>query len=581
MNLRNQFILLLGATALFALAGCGSGNRETAIDQQTASYQASAGCIGCHSTKVSPVTGALIVNEWKASAHNTRNGASCPDCHTTNGHPTSGAIPNIPGDTVCLNCHTATSMKTYSAHFVGGATFNSTQAAFVAPYDANSCRVCHNPHDTTTLLTVNKQWEQSGHGDVTKDPWMHYKWRSPLYVGIGCARCHTAGGSRDYFQNNFTYNATNIKAIFGKYTTGREALGCKGCHTDYSWKRITPTATFATPYTPSLGASASFPAGTVIGDTQLCIPCHAGLTGGNAVETTGANLASTSFAAFNSHYMAAAGMMYVKGGFTGFTSASAALGSSTYGKSLTSTDDAGAIGSTHRKLGTTAINGDGHNPAFFVPGNLDSNGPCVTCHMTGGHSLAINADAFNRVCVNCHTSEGTTTLTATNFKSAFLDPQAEAFKNALNLALSILQTKYGIGYNSAAYPYFYDLTLDATGKTPITDWTRGGTVANPKKLVGACFNINLLEREPAAYVHARTYTRRLIYDTIDFLDDGVMNWSVSATALAKNPTLYGKGSAAYTNGTLTTLAPGTTESMVYLIGWSRSTGAWSTPLERP
>ncbi|QSV45788.1 hypothetical protein [Geobacter benzoatilyticus] len=578
MKLSKSLTLLLGAAAMFAMYGCGSDNRESNIDQQSASYQASAACIGCHDNTIyrSPVTGAIIAEEWKASAHNTRNGASCPDCHTTNGHPSGGALANIPGDVVCLNCHTATSMRTYNAHFVGGATYDATKAAYVTPYDANSCRVCHNPHDTTTLLAVNQQWAASGHGDVTKEPWMHYPWRSSSRDA--CQRCHTAGGFRYYMTGTQGQLVAGTSAIFGKYTTGREALGCKGCHTDYSWKRITPQAAFVTPYTPSLGASNSFPAGTVIGDTQLCIPCHAGLTGGTSVETTTADLKNTNFSAFNSHYMAAAGTMYVKAGFTGFTSASAVLGTSTYGKSLTSTDDGGAVSSTHRKLGTSAIIGD---HGITAADGLDAGGPCVTCHMKGGHSLAINGDAFNRVCVKCHDAEGTTTLTASNFKTAFIDPQAEVFENALNLALNILQTKYGVGYNSAAYPYFYDLTLDSTGKTALKDWTRSGTVANPKKLLGACFNINLLKREPAAYVHARTYTRRLVYDTIDFLDDGVMNWSVSATAIAKNSTLYGKGAKAYTtSATVGDVAPGTTESMLYLNGFNRTNGAWSTP-ERP
>jgi hypothetical protein len=98
--------------------------------------------------------------------------------------------------------------------------------------------------------------------------------------------------------------------------------------------------------------------------------------------------------------------------------------------------------------------------------------------------------------------------------------------------------------------------------------------------MGACFNIQILDREPAAFVHARTYVRRLVYDTIDFLDDKTINLSVGATALATTPGTYGKGAAAYTDGTLTTLSPGTTEAMLYLIGWSRTTGGWSSP-ERP
>jgi hypothetical protein len=98
--------------------------------------------------------------------------------------------------------------------------------------------------------------------------------------------------------------------------------------------------------------------------------------------------------------------------------------------------------------------------------------------------------------------------------------------------------------------------------------------------MGACYNINLLKREPGAFAHARTYTRRLIYDTIDFLDDKTINLSTGATAIATDPVTYGKGAKAYTDGTLTTLDAGTTEAMTYLIGWSRSTGAWNA-IERP
>ena len=70
-----------------------------------------------------------------------------------------------------------------------------------------------------------------------------------------------------------------------------------------------------------------------------------------------------------------------------------------------------------------------------------------------------------------------------------------------------------------AHPYFYYLSIGPTAA--VKDWTRGGALsqADAKKLMGACFNINLIEREPNAFVHARTYTRRLLYDTIDFLDN--------------------------------------------------------------
>jgi hypothetical protein len=143
---------------------------------------------------------------------------------------------------------------------------------------------------------------------------------------------------------------------------------------------------------------------------------------------------------------------------------------------------------------------------------------------------------------------------------------------------------YQIKYNADAYPYFYDLQKDPTGKTAVKDWTRSalfGGVKNQvlgKRLMGAAFNLNLLTKDPGAYVHARTYTRRLIFDTIDYLDDRTMNFSSGTTAIAYDPVKYGKGATAYTDGTLTTLASGTTADMVYLLGWSRSTGKWNNPV---
>ncbi|MCK4910918.1 MAG: hypothetical protein KAR83_04725, partial [Thermodesulfovibrionales bacterium] len=39
--------------------------------------------------------------------------------------------------------------------------------------------------------------------------------------------------------------------------------------------------------------------------------------------------------------------------------------------------------------------------------------------------------------------------------------------------------------------------------------------------LGAAYNLALLDHEPGAYVHNSKYTRMLIFDSIDFLEDGV------------------------------------------------------------
>ena len=206
------------------------------------------------------------------------------------------------------------------------------------------------------------------------------------------------------------------------------------------------------------GAPAKFPD---VDASDVCIPCHAGRESGETINTI-ADFTNASFK--NSHYRAAAGLMYVKIGFTDFIDPNTPIGTSTYGKSLTSTEDGGALSSTHRKLGTPAINGDSHNPAVFTPGNFDSNGPCVTCHMqaTGqptritSHSFDISPDAFNQVCINCHDYEGGVPLTGANFLQIFVEPQKEIFVDAWNLSVAILLKNYNISY-TPTYPYFYDL----------------------------------------------------------------------------------------------------------------------------
>jgi hypothetical protein len=293
--------------------------------------------------------------------------------------------------------------------------------------------------------------------------------------------------------------------------------------------------------------------------------------------------------------------MYMASGFWNYTSSAQVIGTSTRLKTMTPDNVtvptygiSGGVSSTHRKLGTTLINGDSHNAAFFVPGVADDNGPCVTCHLNvngttpraaHGHSWKIDVNAAAQLCINCHASEvGVGGVANAAALTTFLEEQAAGFSDALGLVTNLFLTKYQIKYNPDVYPYFYDLQKDPLGNTAVKDWTRSalfGGVKDQKlgkRLMGAAFNLNLLTKDPGSYVHARTYVRRLIYDTVDYLDDATLNYSVGATAIAYDPVKYGMNATnAYTDGTLTTLATGTTTDMVYLLGWSRSTGKWNAP----
>jgi predicted CXXCH cytochrome family protein len=615
MKILCQLAAVLFLVQCALLAGCGSNDGQSV---PVSTLAASQKCISCHSggdplaPSVLPGTGTLITSDWLSAAHNTQSlanktgrGAGCPDCHgPAHNHPSDycgqchggAGSPTAtflnPDETgQCWNCHSADLAKTSPAHFynITGAGFHP--AMYATPNRQKACTSCHYPHkpDPTQQMT---DWAKSDHGNVAEVAWATEDFKNAKSGGTyPCIRCHTATGYKNFLAGNWSDPfpaATWATAADGN---GREVLTCDACHASFNFRNsVRRPPPFTAPYNGG-NSPTSFPD---VGASNLCIACHSGRENMDTLKAV-ANFTNVGFK--NPHYLAAAGLMYMKTGFTEFVPPDTVIGTSTYGKTLTpdnvSTPGgiAGGVTSTHRKLGTPLIHGDSHNPSVFTAGNFDADGPCVTCHMNAAgqpdrltsHSWAIDGNAYNQVCINCHTAEGATALTADNFRTVFLEEQSAVFQDALTLALTLLQNNQHISFNPDTYPYFYDDNLPLVNgkKQAVKDWTRGtGDQQIGLKVMGACFNINLLKREPAAFAHARTYSRRLLYDTIDFLDDGVINLSAGTTAVATDPTTYGKGAQAYTDGTLTTLSPGTTPAMTYLIGWSRSTGAWNA-IERP
>lgn len=47
--------------------------------------------------------------------------------------------------------------------------------------------------------------------------------------------------------------------------------------------------------------------------------------------------------------------------------------------------------------------------------------------------------------------------------------------------------------------------------------------------MGAAFNYNLLYHDPGGYAHNRVYVKRLIFDSIDFIDNGVLDGTIAVT----------------------------------------------------
>jgi len=404
-----------------------------------------------------------------------------------------------------------------------------------------------------------------------------------------CSRCHTTEGFSYYFEN-FAVNPGTMAAGIIK---------CYGCHTNpaIGTLRTMKGAKATTNYTTDLGWNPTLYGGYTlnygklaypdVAASNICINCH------DSRERDPGAITDASTTYLRTHYLQGAAMMYVKMGFITF-GAGALPGGVTIDTSLLSDQDGGAITSTHRKLGTPAIIGS--NGITAADTKLTSRGPCVTCHFSGSHSQKIDQKAINAVCSKCHTSEmGHSIATKADFETYFLEPQSEAYQAALTLAMTVFNNKAtGITITNEAAPLdefvraYKTSALPTLTESAAADWTTAmavlGAGYNKARVMGAVSNIVMFKRDPAAYAHARTYSRRLIYDTIDYLDDGNMNGSVGATALATMPSVYGKGAMAFTDSTLTALAPGTTEAFVYLIKWDRSgtnAGGWNATSERP
>ncbi|HJV67226.1 MAG TPA: hypothetical protein VJ550_15945 [Geomonas sp.] len=601
-------------------------------------------CLGCHETALDK-TGQNIVANYKQSGHysNTSftdaNGVE-PGCVGCHGPSHNNPDPSANGTSArCFDCHNLNNTNT---------TLVANHGSYYLA-NATECSACHQMHNTKLGNMERKSWAQSRHGAsdfanlnggvsgcamrchnakayiaVVNNPTVNVQGTmTPAPQQITCDACHT-NATLGKLRNIPGAKAT----AFATYTTSTRG---------YAFAPNNMLNPNKKPYYPDVAGS------------NLCIICHSGTLEGTATSVgisdpyfagSSAALTYTSNgtlkpkATVTQHNMPAAAVMYVKFGFTNLSTGTNGAPTASYLASLTSDLDGGTVASTHRKFGTSAIVSDSHFSASHpAPANFLTNGPCAVCHVSGSHSYKIDQAAYNAVCVNCHTSENGNDLTTgiDAFRTYFIEPNKEVYNNAILLAATIVNQKvaaynatpagiaaplnFAIGIDPANSTQPYKVVVYTTFKTggtygtdgtlnvnsaALSDFqnaakvlgysTNGATDATDVgfgKFLGAISNVALFAKDQGGFAHARTYSRRLIYDSIDFLDDGRLNRSVSATAINLSNTtgtavagLYGKGATAYTDGTLRVLASGSTESMLYLVGWNRSTGAWTSP-ERP
>jgi hypothetical protein len=541
-------------------------------------------CAACHN----PLTKELQQFDT-ASWDPNQNGESdeldmCTSCHnykTADGSQLFGSGSTDSG-TAEFYHDTAWYRNITTTHYDDPATTDTVEGYVLRETGDSPCFDCHG-HELLTNTryaddpeesTIHSQWAQSGHAgqlltqviaavDAVECPadavrgrcdeqtdaamaayvsedsgaaWVHYDWDattewnaddSVIELDRGeCQECHTATGAANYLDDPDAYDPLNndFSHLEGWSADGgangetvssgqNELLYCWGCHSDAEEGELRNPGAISRPYTVD-DETVTLPD---LGNSNVCANCHGArgnmdsyaigddpLTGDPSTDISayapgfGANTANVTEA----HYLVASATVF---------------------QSLT-------------RIGYEYGDNRYDDPSYFahdaVGLNADSpetgSGPCAACHMgtEEGHKFevvekddsgvitAINAS----ICVTCHdgeygyafVTEDTTTeygtFTAAGAAAA-LEEEAEGYHEALEILLAGLENA-GLTW-TGGYPYFSGAS-----------WVDEGTF-------GAAHNYNYLHHEPGAYAHNRYYAKRLIFDSIDWLDNGALDGSIT------------------------------------------------------
>jgi len=446
---------------------------------------------------------------------------------------------------------------------------------FVDKSDPHACAKCHNPHEADAA--PNEQWSQSGHGDAIGDPWIHYNWKEMTggWSGTGrqdCQRCHTATGFMNFANtlaadtvgvadtlydpanNDFSYLAPDPALGSGDSLGRSESLYCWACHaaiiehdgntTEPNEVDIEHAVKFrgqyrnpVTNYNRTLSLSLLYGNTPFSGDTvitgslshltfggnnvptpdpsasNMCLTCHSGRENGAAIMDPGINWGETN-SVVNSHYLPAGGVLYRQNGYEYLNEG--------YGHE---THYANAAYFAHDAIGTPEA-------GSTVAAVAGLNGPCVGCHMHANPEKHLfspvehdgsTVTLVSTACYECHDAHGHP------LTGADIGVEKEEYNSSLE-ALEGQLSANGFHF-LGSYPYFQegDWTLTSGGTT------MAGTTSEARygqNNMGAAFNFNMLHHEPGAFAHNRFYAKRLIYDSIDWLDNNAMDESVGAAILA-------------------------------------------------
>lgn len=432
-----------------------------------------------------------------------------------------------------------------------------------------TCLSCHPGEDAKANAAILKQYAVSGHADVAAVPWTIPE------VGSSCQRCHTTFGFLYHLENYgpANFDPSNPLPFFGitlsspnytgnnkwtgtvqstpinqleEYRKAMQVLICSACHPENGLvagtlrTSATPGGFVALWSANNITARVAFPDA---GASNLCIRCH-------SARRAGPNI--TEVATTTAHYLPAAATI-----FSGSRNLVNIIANTTATSLIPATETTPEIPATPviPPFVDSKFTGLGYEfPGQHYESNLFSHknvgtpggkGPCVGCHMSGsvGHSMKVvtedtggNITAINSsaTCSGCHGDD---------LSPSWLNGKKAGFLAAVRSLDELLQSKgfhinpeNGTFYKDAAFSILLSadavsLGITTTAATKKYYDDQAATFGLDKgQLRGAAFNLWLYRYkggDPASYVHNSDYTKKILFDTLDYLDNGRLDGTIS------------------------------------------------------
>jgi hypothetical protein len=301
--------------------------------------------------------------------------------------------------------------------------------------------------------------------------WTHYDWDAGNRES--CQYCHTSTGFANYAADPANYDAAtnDFSHLMGWSRVGgtvtssgqNELLYCWGCHDNAQTGTLRIEDAVTASYTFG-GVDIVFPDS---GASNTCYVCHSGRGNNETVSTS---------SRFAGHHAPAAAVLF---------------------------NELTHVGGEYVGLDYTNV------PFFAHDGiDIDGEGPCIACHMDNGtHSFAaVEKDASGAIteivatnCVDCHSGQYALT-------PEILDHESASYQEAGQLLLDIINQANGLT----------NYTLAIINQNNAED--------NDRR---AFQNSKIATEDKAGYAHNRFYVKRLIFDGIDWAEDGAIDGTIS------------------------------------------------------